>query len=360
MKAIIKDIKLYYVGGVVRDEILGAPSFDIDFCYEGNAIEFSKNLNVIKTNPDFGTVRVLVNDIEIDIASTRSEKYPKAGHLPIVENIGCSLKEDLLRRDFSINALAKNTVTNEIVDYFNGLDDLKNKKIRVLHKNSFIDDPTRIIRALKFSVRFNFELDNDTRKLQDDYLNNINYDMSYHRLKKELKETFSLNIEKAYEKFIKEGIYKLLSEHQKIPRLNTSIESLIKKYRPINTWLVYMGLFELKNFELNNEENAIIQQYNKIKELSLKSDIEIYKAFNSIPLESVLLYALTEDLEIATKFLDNLSKINLEINGDDLLKLGIKQGKIYKEIFDYVLEKKFALPSASKSEEIAWVKEMFL
>ena len=97
----LKDKNLYYVGGVVRDEILNTPSFDIDYCYEGNAIEFAQNLNVIKTNPDFGTVRVLCEGKEIDIASTREESYPYAGHLPVVPTIGCPLRDDLKRRDFT-------------------------------------------------------------------------------------------------------------------------------------------------------------------------------------------------------------------------------------------------------------------
>ena len=100
--------KLFYIGGVVRDELLGRESFDIDITYVGNAIEYcSKFGEVIQENPDFGTVRVNVGGREVDFASTRSESYPKKGHLPVVEKIGCSLKEDVLRRDFTINALAK-------------------------------------------------------------------------------------------------------------------------------------------------------------------------------------------------------------------------------------------------------------
>ena len=148
----LKDKNLYYVGGVVRDEILETQSFDLDFCYEGNAINFANNLNVIKTNPDFGTVRVLFEGKEVDIASTREEIYPKAGHLPEVSNIGCALRDDLSRRDFTINAMAKNTLSGELVDYFGGLDDIKNKKIKVLHDKSFVDDPTRIVRALKLNM----------------------------------------------------------------------------------------------------------------------------------------------------------------------------------------------------------------
>ena len=179
----LQDKNLYFVGGVVRDEMLGSSNFDVDFCYEGNAIDFAKqkDLEIIKVNPDFGTVRVLIDSQDVDIASTRQETYPEVGHLPKVQNIGCSLKEDLARRDFTVNAMAKNTLTNEVVDYFGGIADIKAKKLRVLHDKSFIEDPSRILRGLKFSVRFGFDLDENTKRLQEEYLLNINYDMSYHR-----------------------------------------------------------------------------------------------------------------------------------------------------------------------------------
>ena len=115
-------------------------------------------------------------------------------------------------------------------DYPKVLKELKNKKLRVLHDNSFIDDPTRIIRGLKFAMRFNFELEEHTKKLQDEYLKNINYDMSYKRIKKELIETFNAplsNITKEYkkqrtfEKFINEKIYKLVTPNDvEIPSTN--------------------------------------------------------------------------------------------------------------------------------------------
>ena len=259
----IKDTsnKLFFIGGVVRDELLGRESFDIDITYVGNAIEYcSKFGEVIQVNPDFGTVRVNIGGREVDFASTRSESYPRKGHLPVVDKIGCSLKEDVMRRDFTINALAKSVTTGEIVDYTGGLEDLKNKKLRVLHDGSFIDDPTRIIRALKFSVRFGFDLDEHTRKLQEDYLANINYDMSYKRVKKELIETFNHRFspssafqapspaigekgiyQLAFEKFINEKIYKLVTPNDvELPSVN--IEKLINKYEPENIWLIYVGV----------------------------------------------------------------------------------------------------------------------
>lgn len=352
---------LYYVGGVVRDEILELPSFDIDLCYEGDAIAFSKSFNVVKTNPDFGTVRILYNEQEVDIASTRTETYPRQGHLPVVDKIGCSLKDDLFRRDFTINAMAKNTLSGEIVDYFNGLSDIKNKKLRVLHDESFIEDPSRILRGLKFSVRFGFELEEKTKKLQDVYLSNINYDMSYHRLKKELKETFNLNKAIAYEKFVQQGIYKLLNkdiyESVKIDVLK--IEQLVKQYNPIHVWLVYIGAYNLSNFELTSEEKFVVETFNSIKNVTPKSDYEIYKLFKQKPMETILLYTLIINYEIGIKYLEKLSTIKIDVTGDDLRDLGVPQGKIYKEIFDF-LEEQIINESLTKEEQIHLVKGKFL
>lgn len=259
--SILRDKNLYYVGGVVRDEIIGAENFDTDLCYEGNAIDFAIanfGSNVIKINQDFGTVRVLLDGNETDIASTRTEIYPKNGHLPKIIKTGCKIEEDLKRRDFTINAMAKNTVTNEIIDLHDGINDIKNKKLRVLHNKSFIEDPSRIIRGLKFSVRFNFELDEHTKKLQNEYLSNINYDMSYHRLKKELIETFNTDNKKYYKKFIDENIYKLLGENQ--PVLQNTFENNKNNIPADKIWIKYLYKFNLENFELTKAEKRIIKQ----------------------------------------------------------------------------------------------------
>ncbi len=283
----LKDKNLYYVGGVVRDEILGTTSFDTDYCYEGDAIEFSKGMNVIKENPAFGTVRILLDNKEIDIASTREEIYPKPGHLPEVRNIGCPLKDDLKRRDFTINALAKNTLTNEITDYFGGVNDIQSKTLRVLHNRSFIDDPTRIVRGLKFSVRFGFELDSHTKKLQEEYLTNINYDMSYHRLKKELKETFNLNKREALEKFVEQGIYKLLGESQKTQPIPQNIEEIIREHKIESPWILYLGRFDLSILDLTRQERKILEWYERLKTQSIT---------NNTPKESIIMREIWGDL----------------------------------------------------------------
>lgn len=393
--------KLFYIGGVVRDELLNKQSIDIDITYVGNAIEYcSKFGEVIQINPDFGTVRVKIpssphreiadfapstgsghnvseelNNVIVDFASTRSETYPKKGHLPVVEKIGCSLKEDVLRRDFTINALAKSITTGEIVDYVGGLKDLKNKKLRILHDNSFIDDPTRIIRGLKFAMRFNFELEEHTKKLQDEYLKNINYDMSYKRIKKELIETFNAplsNITKEYkkqrtfEKFINEKIYKLVTPNDvEIPSIN--IEELIEKYcldmdchvanAPCNDehiWLIYVGVLkDLSRLPLTKIEQKILDD---VPQNILNSDFELYKTFENAKIETILLYAILKDQKGAKHYLDNLRNIKISINGKDLQNLGISPSPQYQEIFDEVLKAKLQNPKMTKEDELKIAK----
>lgn len=393
--------KLFYIGGVVRDELLDKQSIDIDITYVGNAIEYcSKFGEVIQINPDFGTVRVKIpssphreiadfvpftgsghnvpeelNNVIVDFASTRSETYPKKGHLPVVEKIGCSLKEDVLRRDFTINALAKSITTGEIVDYVGGLKDLKNKKLRVLHDNSFIDDPTRIIRGLKFAMRFNFELEEHTKKLQDEYLKNINYDMSYKRIKKELIETFNAplsNITKEYkkqrtfEKFINDKIYKLVTPNDvEIPSIN--IEELIEKYcldmdchvanTPRNDehiWLIYVGVLkDLSRLPLTKIEQKLLDD---VPQNILNSDFELYKTFENAKIETILLYAILKDQKGAKHYLDNLRNIKISINGKDLQNLGISPSPQYQEIFDEVLKAKLQNPKMTKEDELKIAK----
>lgn len=375
--------KLFYIGGIVRDEILGKESFDIDITYVGNAIDYcSKFGEVIQENPDFGTVRVNVDGKEVDFASTRSETYPHKGHLPVVEKIGCSLKEDVMRRDFTINALAKSVTTGEIVDYTDGLEDLKNKKLRVLHDESFIDDPTRIIRALKFSVRFGFELEEHTRELQEQYLSNINYDMSYKRVKKELIETFCPHpnfchsrsdngeilpsptkknvgegkIQLAFEKFINEKIYKLVTPNDvELPKIN--IEKFINNYSTIqpfnhstNKWLVYVGVLgDLSRLPLAKIEQKILDD---VPKKELKTDFEIYKAFENIRLESILLYGILYDEKVTKRYLDVLRYIKIETTGEDLKKLNIPPSSLYQNIFDEILKFKLKNPEMSKEDEL--------
>lgn len=366
------NFKLYLIGGMVRDLLLGNESLDIDITVEGDAIEFAHILEkeigakISSVHESFGTVKVTINGQKIDLASTRSENYPKAGHLPHVDKIGCSLKEDVLRRDFTINALALSLNQEnfaELIDFTGGLEDLKLKKIKILHDKSLIDDPTRIIRALKYSTRLGFELDKKTLKLQENYLQNINYDICYKRVKQEIKKTFEQNSQKAFEKFVEQGIYKLITKKE-IKTPNTNIENLINKYAPKHTWLVYFGVLAADlNLELSptKYEKEVIEGAKSLLNQNFKDDFELYKAFRLQKLETLLILAALGKKEEKGKevchYLDNLAKIKLHISGNDLIKLGFKPSKKFSEAFDYVLKEKLKKPDMTEADEIELVQK---
>ncbi len=362
----LQDKNLYFIGGIVRDKILGKESFDVDVTYVGNAIEFAKtipNAEILQVNEPFGTVRIKLNGQEIDIASTRSESYPQKGHLPIVQNIGCPLKEDVLRRDFTINAMAKSTLTGEIIDYTNGLNDIKTKTLRILHGKSFIDDPTRIVRGLKFSVRFGFKLDKHTKKLQDEYLNNINYDLSYKRLKKELEETFNLNSVEAFEQFIEQKIYKLISPENKDLKFDkkriSTIRELINKYKPKNIWIIYVGLIPyISTLPLTKIEKKIVEDYKDLNGKSFKTNYEIYKNFENLPIESIIMFSINNS-KPTLKYLNILKNIKISINGKDLQNIGISPSPKYQQCFDFILQEKLKNPALTKEQEIKLAKIFF-
>lgn len=366
---ILSNVKnLYYIGGVVRDELLSKPSFDIDLTYVGNAIEFVKSLDgieILKINEPFGTVRIKLNNQEIDIASTRAEIYESPGHLPTITKIGCELKEDVYRRDFTINAMAKNFNSGEIIDYTGGLEDIKNKKLRVLHDKSFIEDPTRILRALKFAVRFDFELEEKTKNLRDEYLKNINYDMSYKRVKKELIETFNLNSQKAYEEFMKDGIYKLVTPEKTAPA-KINIEKIINKYKNLintsNIWLIYIGtLNDLSNLAptFTKEEKKILEDFGQIRNKVFTNEFDIYQTFHNMQIETVILYGITNNIEIAELYINKLKDIKISISGKDLQKLGIKPSGKYKKCFDSIIKTKIKIPEITHFEELDIAKKFF-
>jgi tRNA nucleotidyltransferase (CCA-adding enzyme) len=167
-----RQYKVYLVGGIVRDLLLNVRNLDVDVVVEGNAIEFAQLVlerlgGRIRAHQKFGTaVLILPDGFKIDFASARAEFYEKPAALPQVEPT--SIRQDLARRDFSINAMAVSLNKHDqgrLLDFFNGQRDLKNGKIRILHNLSFVEDPTRIFRAVRFEQRLGFEMDSDTEGL---------------------------------------------------------------------------------------------------------------------------------------------------------------------------------------------------
>ncbi|MBN2644141.1 MAG: CBS domain-containing protein [Desulfuromonadaceae bacterium] len=165
-------IRIYAVGGSVRDLVLNKPNLDVDVVVEGNAIRFAHELEQrfdcrVRAHEKFVTAVVIFADgFKLDLASTRTEYYLEPGALPTVEE--ASLKLDLYRRDFTINTLALSLNQDsygELIDYFGAQRDLRDGAIRVLHNLSFVEDPTRILRAVRFEQRLGFSLGLHTEHL---------------------------------------------------------------------------------------------------------------------------------------------------------------------------------------------------
>jgi tRNA nucleotidyltransferase (CCA-adding enzyme) len=161
----------WLVGGAVRDLMLGSSSVDLDVAIEGDAREVARELarrlgGEVREHERFGTATVRAGDLVVDLASTRRETYSQPGALPDVEP--ASLDDDLARRDFTINAMAAALPSGELRDPHSGRADLEAGVIRVLHPGSFVDDPTRLLRAVRYESRFGFRMDADTEQLARD------------------------------------------------------------------------------------------------------------------------------------------------------------------------------------------------
>jgi len=172
------DFPVYLVGGIVRDYILKRPNTDVDLVVEGDAMQLARIIAEklalrVEFHERFGTATLTLPDAwpvsnhKVDIATARTEWYDKPGALPSVQEGGTY--DDTLRRDFTINTLAlringrSRGVYGQLIDHWNGLSDLRSGIIRMLHPLSFVDDPTRIFRAIRFATRYIFRLEDDTR-----------------------------------------------------------------------------------------------------------------------------------------------------------------------------------------------------
>lgn len=355
--ALEQKTRVFFVGGLVRDNLMGVESLDIDLLVLGNAIEFAKKLpEIIKIksiHKDFATVKVIYDNLTVDIASTRSEKYPYSGCLPVVDEIGVKLEEDVKRRDFSVNSiycellLENNELKYELIDLVNGVEDIKNKTLKVLHTKSYIDDPTRILRGLGFKYRFNFDFSFDDKKLIENYLDNIDktnlsYDRTYSVFRKILLNNENFKI---FSEIIKNGYYKIL------------FNDLTADFEKIKTIL--------NSFSLSKEDEAefyLLILYNcEIEKIKADKPVEIYNNFSKFNNSNLAYYFYkTEDKNVLlfSKYKD----IKLFINGREIIKLGYKQGKIIGDILENLLNEKLTNPDNFKTpnDEINWVLKNYI
>jgi tRNA nucleotidyltransferase (CCA-adding enzyme) len=381
--------RCYLVGGTVRDMILKVPQIDIDIVTEGDITSLVSNIakrwKLKKTiRSQFSTVKIsFVHNILLDIAQARKETYPYPASLPVVQK--GNIVDDLKRRDFTINTLLMGISKKNfgiIYDYLGGIEDIEKKTIRVLHKNSFIDDPTRIFRAFRFKERFSFRFERKTKKLINNAVRcGLIKKLSPQRIRKEF---FLLLEERNWDKIIlnlsKEGVFKELGIRNNISRATiNSFRNIISNFNTTKrNWKLSKLLIitenakpeEIKTFSQRvglkkKESNLLLELTKKKTSLTLsKKEIstkQIYLLLETIPLDG-LVYLLSKVKPRSKKrimmYLNNLKDIKTKINGKDLKRLGIKEGPIYKQILKMVFDEKLDGRLKTKKEEIEFVKQI--
>lgn len=387
----------YLVGGSVRDLIMGQENLDIDIVIEGDGIafanEFAKRLNAkIRTHERFGTAQVFTKELKIDVATARTEYYESPAALPTVET--SSIKKDLYRRDFTINTLAIKLNPKDfglLIDFFGGQRDIREKTIRVLHNLSFIEDPTRAFRAIRFSERFGFKLSKHTEALIRSALRmNLFEKLSGARIYEELLLTFhETEPVRTIKRLSEYGLLKVI--HPEIT-FDKRMESILQGIHDTLSWFNLLFLKEkpdsgilylmalLSGLDEKKREEAflrlstpprLIGQINsglsKAKELMmilpLKDTVKIYNHLYNLSIETLLFtMAVTPDEEKKKEishYLLNLRQIRPLIKGEDLIRIGIKPGPVYSEIFRAVLEEKLKGGLKTKEEEIEFIKERY-
>lgn len=375
--------KLYMVGGVVRDLLLGRSSPDLDLVVEGNAIEIAhrfaeKVQGKVIVHTRFRTATVQWDDWSVDFAAARSETYSRPGSLPIVES--GDIITDLSRRDFTINSLAVDITSGEFLDPYNGIGDIEKRLVRVLHEKSFIDDATRIWRAIRYEQRLDFTLEPDTLRLLKrdiDMLDTISRDRIRHELELILKEEFP---EKAIRHADELGVLK---------KLHPSLQGddwLAEKFRKAREIVspsspsseLYLALLA---YRLNKDEteelitrlglrklqiqtlrdaSLLKDRINKVSEPGIKPS-EIYNLQYGFSHTSLLAVSIAADIPAAKKnitlYLDKLRYVRPALTGKDLEGMGIKPGPHMKEILEKILEARLDDQITDRQGEIEMVKE---
>jgi len=390
----------YLVGGFVRDLILGVENLDLDITVEGDGIkfaeDFSSKLKVkLIRHRRFGTATAILKPhLKIDFSTARKEFYPEPAHLPVVGRGG--LKDDLFRRDFTINSMAL-SINNEnfgrLVDFFGGKDDLAGGKIRVLHGLSFIDDPTRVLRAIRFEKRYDFDIEPKTMKyLKEAIKLRMLEKVEPQRIRNDLilmlkERNPSREIKRLQELAGFSFIDKSLSLSKKSYQLLVSAEKQIgwftgpcSKRRQLDDWLIYfMGLLDslaidvtrgiCRRLALRRGEEKRILAYKGINRKFIlglsKRKIkpsEIFALFEPLSYEVlILLKAKYKNRDIQRHIQDFFRVYNgthIYISGEDLRGMGVIPGPYYQKIFAKVLDAKLNGLVKTKEDELTLVKKL--
>ncbi|MBN2186297.1 MAG: CCA tRNA nucleotidyltransferase [Dehalococcoidia bacterium] len=384
--------KLYLVGGVVRDLLLGYPNFDLDLVVEGDAVKLAQQIagigqSKLVVHPRFGTAKLSYGNFILDMATARSESYAKSGALPTVAP--GTLNNDLSRRDFSINAMAISLAPGnygELIDPYQGRSDLEQRLIRILHPKSFSDDATRILRAIRYEQRLQFGLETQTARLLKQDIPRLDT-ISGDRIRHELELIFR---EKHPEHAIKR-----LGELRALQRLSPSFKGngwIAEKFdrarclnKPNQLPPLYFCLLIYQLSERENEQ--FIRHLNVPKKLSqalhdtlhLKARLslldkpcikasEIYYLLHEYDPLAIQANAIASESSTVQShlqlFLTKLRYVKTLLNGEELKRLGISSGpemgktlqilhkaKLDGEIKDKGDEEKLALSIRAIKEE---------
>jgi len=389
---------VYIVGGFVRDLLLRRENFDVDIVVEGDGIKLAKAIGKelggrIHTYKKFGTaVVILPNEFRVDIATARTEFYEFPGALPTVET--SSLKLDLYRRDFTINTLAIKLNPGEfglLLDFFGGQRDLKDGIIRVLHNLSFVEDPTRILRAVRFEQRFNFRISKQTLDLikQSLKLNLLLY-VTGSRIWHELRCIFleanpDIILKRLYELEALEAIHSALKWDQGIENLFKEIKVVLSWFDLLyleetytREWVYLLGLLdksaetEVKDclFRLewpSSKRETFLKYRKKVIEIyhhwrrkrSIKPS-EVYFTLHDLPID-FLLYLMAKlssnQKRWLSQYFTKWRYIKPLLNGNDLKAMGIRPGPIFKTILETLLKARLDGKVKTKEDERSVVKE---
>jgi tRNA nucleotidyltransferase (CCA-adding enzyme) len=353
------DLRCYLVGGLVRDLLLGQPVNDFDVVVEGDAIKFGNSLvgefgGKLTSHPKFHTavwhlphVWNQVPDF-IDLITARRETYISSGALPSVTP--STIEDDLRRRDFTINAMAIQIDGSELLDPLHGRQDLEKKLIRVLHPNSFIDDPTRIFRALRYEGRYSFRLDPVTKALINDDSIFVIMKLSGERIRNELDLIFEE--ENSAQIILRAGELGLFNAiHPNLPMFNPEYTNFLNEDPILDIsmnrvsmgymfW--FMDLLEEEilsiaerlafSSDLTHSVWAVSQLKRSLPFLSGAKPSEWTLALEKLPLHSIYVVYLVSGEKALLDYLSVWRHMRPQTTGDDLKAHGLIPGPRFGEI----------------------------
>lgn len=395
--------EVYAVGGFVRDILLGRPNLDLDLVVEGDGIAFAKQFaerlgGRVKAHSKFKTaVVILDNGQRVDVATARLEYYEYPAALPTVEL--SSIKMDLYRRDFTVNALALRINPGrfgQLVDFFGAERDIRNRTIRVLHSLSFVEDPTRILRAIRFERRFDFQIGGQTMRLIKNALNlelfsKLSGTRVMHELQWIMEEEDPLAcLTRMQELGIMEAIHPLLTLTKDRVQVLTELVKVHNWYKllylepEVVPWKLYVlgmtmgikrdqiGKVTKRLFFTNREERDFFALRDMIGDALMKlmgwregrSKLSrLYSILHHIPVEGVLfLMARSRKEHIRrniSQYLSRLRYIKLDVNGKDLGEMGIEPGPMYSVILDKVMVAKIDGRAETRATQLKLAEKLY-